>query len=136
MENLEKEKQIEEMALILKDVPPIEFLVGSRMQGKHIYSLKKFAEALYNAGYRKQSENTIELPCKLGDSVWCIYNYAKPREFKITILTMSDNHYSFFIEAKNGVYKHYCDKDAVGKWVFFSREEAEKALAKMKGGAE
>ena len=87
-------------------------------------------------GYRKQSENTIELPCKVGDKVWCISNYTKPKEFQITILTMSENHYSFVIEAHKGVYKHYCDKDSVGKYVFFTKEEAENALAKMKGGAE
>lgn len=27
------------------------------------------AERIYNAGYRKQSENVIELPCKVGDLV-------------------------------------------------------------------
>lgn len=27
------------------------------------------AECIYNAGYRKQSENTVELPCKAGDLV-------------------------------------------------------------------
>ena len=82
----------------------------------------------------KQSENVIEVPCKVGDKVWCIYNHPKPIEFQITILTMSKNHYSFFIETENGVYKHYCDKNFVGKWVFFTREEAEEAIAKMKGG--
>lgn len=66
---MNEEKQIEEMALILKDVPPIEFPVGSRMQGKHIYSLKKFAEALYNADYRKQEWISVDerLPQKSGD---------------------------------------------------------------------
>lgn len=55
-----EKQQIEEMALILKDVPPIEFPVGSRMQGRHIYSLKKFAEALYSADYRKQEWISVE----------------------------------------------------------------------------
>lgn len=92
------------------------------------------ATLIYTAGYRKLSENVIELPCKVGDKVWCISNYTKPKEFQITILTMSENHYSFVIEADKGVYKHYCDKDSVGKYVFFTKEEAERALAKMKGG--
>jgi hypothetical protein len=76
----------------------------------------------------------MELPCKLGDKVWCIYNYTKPKEFRITTLTISENHYAFVIEADKGIYKHYCDKDSVGKYVFFTKYEAEKALAKMKGG--
>lgn len=81
----------------------------------------------------KEEGRIIEVPCKVGDTVWCIYNYAKPMEFQIKILTMSANHYSIYIETKNGVYKHYCDKCHVGKWVFFSREEAEKALAERSG---
>lgn len=134
---MNKEKQqIEEMAKVIASVPPIKFPIGSRMQGRHIYTATKIAEHLYSADYRKQSENTIELPCKVGDKVWCISNYTKPKEFQITILTMSENHYSFVIEADKGVYKHYCDKDSVGKYVFFTKEEAENALAKMKGGAE
>lgn len=133
---MNKEKQIEEMAKVIASVPPIEFPIGSRMQGRHIYTTTKIAEHLYTAGYRKQSENTVELPCKVGDKVWCISNYAKPKEFQITILTISENQYSFVIEANKGIYKHYCDKDSVGKYVFFTKEEAENALVKMKDGAE
>ena len=53
---MSREKQIEEMAKVIASVPPIEFPVGSRRQGRHIYALNKFAEVLYKAGYRKQSE--------------------------------------------------------------------------------
>ena len=74
------------------------------------------------------ANGVIVPPCKVGQTVWCIYNYTKPKEFQIAILSMSENHYSFTIETKDGVYKHYCDKEAVGKYVFFTREEAEKAL--------
>ena len=127
---MNEKQQIEEMANILWHIP-------------HGYSLNSYndceiiAECIYNdGGFRKQGENTVELPCKVGDKVWCISNYTKPKEFQITILTISENHYSFVIEANKGVYKHYCDKDSVGKYVFFTKEEAEKALTKMKGGAE
>ena len=68
-------------------------------------------------------------PVSVGQTVWCIYNYKEPKEFQVTIFTMSEKHYSFTIETKNGVWKHYCDKDAVGKWVFLTREQAERALA-------
>ena len=74
------------------------------------------------------SNNVVVLPCVVGQTVWCIYNYEKPKEFQVTILSMSENHYSFTIVANKGVFKHYCDKDAVGKWVFFTKEEAENAL--------
>ena len=76
------------------------------------------------------ANGVIVPPCKVGDTVWFIYNYTQPKKFQISILTMSENHYSFVIETKDRVYKHYCCKDSIGKSVFFTREEAEKALAK------
>lgn len=75
-------------------------------------------------------------PCKVGQKVWCISNYpdgyTEPMEYQITILSMSENYYSFAMETKDGVYDHYCSKDKVGKWVFFTREEAEAALAERR----
>ena len=77
------------------------------------------------------ANNVVVLPCVVGQTVWCIYNYEKPKEFQVSVLSMSENHYSFTIEANKGVFKHYCDKDAVGKWVFFTKEEAEAKLKEM-----
>jgi hypothetical protein len=125
---MSKEKQIDKLCNDLNKIFDEEY------RERRIITAYHTAKGLYEQGYRKQSENVIEVPCKVGDKAWCIYNYTKPVEFQITILTLSENHYSFVIETKNGVYKHYCDKAFVGKWVFFTREEAEKALAKMKGG--
>ena len=53
---MNEEKQIEEMAKVIASVPPIEFPIGSRLQGRHIYTTTKIAEHLYKADYRKQSE--------------------------------------------------------------------------------
>ena len=87
--------------------------------------------AEYFADYL-MSNNVMVLPCVVGQTVWCIYNYEKPKEFQVSVLSMSENHYSFTIEANKGVFKHYCDKDAVGKWVFFTKEEAENVLKERK----
>lgn len=132
-----EEKQIvEKMAKDICDYARGEICILDDKKCDMQCTSAKIAKKLTAKGYRKQSENTVELPCKVGDKVWCISNYTKPKEFQITILTMSENHYSFVIEADKGVYKHYCDEDSVGKYVFFTKEEAENALAKMKGGAE
>ena len=50
---MSKEKQIEEMAKVIANIPPIEFPFGSRLQGRRIYTSTKIAEHLYNAVYRK-----------------------------------------------------------------------------------
>ncbi|MBO5701336.1 MAG: hypothetical protein J6S71_02750 [Clostridia bacterium] len=101
-----------------------------------------FMTSLVNAGYRKQSENVIELPCKVGTTLYFLYNnpYADkpdltPRIYKTTdwyfevdktgiVINTSDIH-SF-----NKKYDYY-----LGETVFLTKEEAEQALAKMKGGA-
>ena len=58
---MNKEKQqIEEIAKVITSVPPIEFPIGSRMQGRHIYTATKIAEHLYNADYRKQEWISVE----------------------------------------------------------------------------
>lgn len=97
------------------------------------------AEALYNVGYRKQSENVIELPCKVGTTLYFLYNspYADkpdltPRIYKTAdwyfevdktgiVINTSDIH-SF-----NKKYDYY-----LGETVFLTKEEAEEALAKMR----
>ena len=61
---MENEKQIEEMAKVIANIPTIDFPVGSRLQGRHIYTSTKIAEHLYNANYRKSSEVASEI-CSL-----------------------------------------------------------------------
>ena len=104
---------------------------------------KAIAEKLYDEGYRKQSENVIELPCKVGTTLYFLYNspYADkpdltPRIYKTTdwyfeidktgiVINTSDIH-SF-----NKKYDYY-----LGETAFLTKQGAEQALAKMKGGSE
>ena len=101
------------------------------------------AEALYNAGYRKQSENTIELPCKVGTTLYFLYNspYADKPDLTPRIYKTADWYFEIdktgivintkWIHSFNKKYDYH-----LGKTVFLTKEEAEQALAKMKGGAE
>ena len=141
---MSREKQIEEMAkcciyhkdgmcVIDKDISYCDLMC--KMFG--------FITNLYTAGYRKQSENVIELPCKVGTTLYFLYNspYADkpdltPRIYKTAdwyfevdktgiVINTSDIH-SF-----NKKYDYY-----LGETAFLTKQEAEQALAKMKGGAE
>lgn len=144
---MSKEKQIEETTMT-----PLDILANDIYQ--HCPDLKDnycgdthcvacLANALYTAGYRKQSENVIELPCKVGTTLYFLYNspYADkpdltPRIYKTTdwyfeidktgiVINTSDIH-SF-----NKKYDYY-----LGETAFLTKQGAEQALAKMKGGAE
>ena len=59
------QKAVEEMAEIMCEDCKSHF---PKCQHRVCGAVLQQAEALYNAGYRKQRENTIELPCKVGDS--------------------------------------------------------------------
>ena len=104
----------------------------------------RFAKTLYNADYRKQSENTIDLPCKVGDTVYVLTTDSPTgiEETKISqvVVRVKRNCKMSYTILAPCVYDDwgkakwsFCDND-FGKTVFFTREEAEKALTNMKGG--
>ena len=101
------------------------------------------ARNLYNAGYRKQSENTIELPCKVGETIYLPWEFDGVRSIAYLTVThiifdREHNYVKTDFETDDEVYydKYQCGEyefEDFGKIVFLTIEEAE---AKMKGGAE
>lgn len=120
---MNRDKQIEEVA---KDLQKSEHWYFDEKSVDFELDRKKTAENLYNAGYRKQSENTVELPCKVGDKV---YQADGVRIYESTIneITLTTN--KMICVTENIAF----DETAIGKGIFLTKEEAE---AKMKGGAE
>ena len=155
---MSKEKQIEEMAKVIDEfTEPL----SARDIHKAEFS-EQFAEHLYNADYRKQSENVIELPCAVGTKIyelcfekedpcsWCKHDHSGFGDY---ICDLDYDHYPQVKDFINGEkicpefqmtiidrtfdlgFYHY-DKDWFNITWFLTKEEAEEALAKMKGGAE
>lgn len=122
-------KQIVEMALVIMHEAsfPLE-LSGT------------IATALYNAGCRKQSENVIELPCKVGDTVYIIDEVwdetVDPYVLDVKVLQFFINEHGIAVDLELPLGMRQNTWMVVGKNVFLTEEEAEQALAKMKGGAE
>ena len=127
-------EQIEEMAKVID-----EFTEPLSARDIHKAEFSElFAEHLYNAGYRKQSENVIELPCKLGTTLYFLYDNPYADKPDLTPRIYESNEWYFdirnsgvyikpiYIHGYKGTY-HY----ELGVNVFFTMEEA-----KMKGGAE
>lgn len=129
---MSKEKQIEE---IRKDI--FNAFGGYAKWEEDWQSL---AEAIYNAGYRKQSENVIELPCKIGDVVYIIddseEDYGEPYVLGVRVLQFFINKNGIALDLQMPLGLRLNTWAAIGKNVFLTEAEAEKALAKMKGGAE
>jgi hypothetical protein len=116
----DKEKQIEEIA---NDINMHCCSLAEQFCGETSCNacLTNF---LYNAGYRKQSENTVELHCKVGDTV---YHTDGIRIYELEIFDISLRKNKPYYETESIDF----DNDAIGQSIFLSKEEAE---AKMKGG--
>ena len=120
------------------------------------------AQTLYNAGYRKQSENTIELPCAIGTTIyelcyekedpcsWCEHDHSGFGEYicdfdydpypqvkdLLSGKVICPKNEMKVCEIKFDLAFYHHDKDWFNITWFLTKEEAETALAKMKGGAE
>jgi hypothetical protein len=135
-------KQIEEMA---RKNCHIEYNMKNYKTCKECYEdnyracrVYEVCRNLYNAGYRKQSENVVELPCNVGDTVYCIWQYndfcktGLPviEESKVTAFVIDEGEVKIIPE-------NYAEK--IDSWyrlraVAFNNDDAEKILAKLKGG--
>lgn len=85
----------------------------------------------------------VVLPCKVGEKLWVIGRDNVPREMELeapdirTVCTVEDNLCMSTCNRKPDGYCAYRlrnDGTSIGKTVFLTREEAEKALEAMKDG--
>ena len=86
------------------------------------------------------ANGVIVLPCKVGDTVYSVKgNFIKSDTVVGFHLgrfpTLRGQARKEYLVCYNINYLSHIDIAQIGKTVFFTREEAEKALAKMKGGA-
>lgn len=97
------------------------------------------AQTLYKAGYRKQSDNVIELPCKVGDTMYVKYDgVVFPVVVNAIRLDTKKNSNRICVTGTIHLYGDYSHKykatfpfNSIGKSLFYTEAEA-----KMKGGKE
>ena len=111
-------EQIEEMARVIMDTPPLTVRSVGRAQGKRYMTAHHLAEHLYNADYRKQSE-------------WISVDERLPEE---------DMRVLVYINSERSYTKLDTDRMADGKWVRWSKDITHwmplPEAPNMKGGAE
>lgn len=134
----EKEKFICEQ-LLRCNIDPDAFMKPTKKNEELMDTLSD----IYNS--RIESGKLIELPCKVGDKVWFLNTYSsiamrRNAVYEAKVVRMyveRGNILCLSIQVKNEMgTTEYPRITEIGKTVFFTRKEAEKALAKMKGGAE
>ena len=102
------------------------------------FFLKNVCEYLEQLKSYKDAEEQgllLRLPCKVGDTVWYIDDDDDkyPLEFKITKVVIKDDYVLYFGDEKEGDGTIGIIEDDFGKTIFLTEEQAEQALAEMKG---
>ena len=88
-----------------------------------------------NAALRERLEKSVELPCKVGDKVYCIHGMSNPEmlEWQVNEIRITDHNY--MLQLGRAGTKDYRNEASqfYGKWWFTTREAAEARLAELKG---
>lgn len=129
---MSKEKQIEKKHELSTSI----YMSGYGLLRKDCDDI---AEQLYEEGYRKQSENVIELPCRVGDTMYVKYKgIAYPVCVNAIRIDTKKNNHRICVSGTFHLYEYYDHNykatfpfDSIGKSLFYTEAEA-----KMKGGAE
>lgn len=106
-----------------------------------ITSATKISDEIYclraeNAALRERLSKAVELPCRVGDKVYCIHGMSNPEilEWQVNEIHITDHNYMLQLgHAGTKDYKNEASQ-FYGKWWFTELEAAEARLAELKGG--
>ena len=88
-----------------------------------------------NAALRARLGKAVELPCKVGDKVYCIHGMSNPEmlEWQVNEIRITDHNY--MLQLGRAGTKDYRNEASqfYGKWWFTTREAAEARLEELKG---
>lgn len=90
-----------------------------------------------NAALRERLSRAVELPCGVGDKVYCIHRISNPEilEWQVNEIHITDHNYMLQLgHAGTKDYKNEASQ-FYGKWWFTELEAAEACLSELKGGA-
>lgn len=126
------QKRYDRLYKTFKDAPYLsegtQFLSDA---GRELQFYKDVVEML-DEGYRKQSENVIELPCRVGETLYVISQIKDKRilpfinEYEVTSIGIKKKGIIVYHEM-DGYIKSFKQTD-FGKTVFLTKEEAEQAV--------
>ena len=96
----------------------------------------KLAEKLKHYEDLEEQGRLIELPCKIGDTVYVVEDWGYRKELKerevgvITLKGINDFSNEFWEDVYGGILGNFSD---IGKTVFLTKVEAEAALKELRG---
>lgn len=122
-----------------EDLPDDEGVTITQLAvARRFRALETIAERLANREQSEEQGLLLRLPCKVGDTLYCITPYVK--EPIITAHVLQMNIKQFYnkriivrIDVMNKMGESCYFLDDIGKKIFLSREEAEAKLKEMEG---
>lgn len=91
-----------------------------------------------NAALRERLSRAVELPCKVGDKVYCIHGMSNPEmlEWQVNEIRITDHNY--MLQLGRAGTKDYRNEASqfYGKWWFTELEAALARLAELEGKEE
>ena len=86
-----------------------------------------------NAALRERLDKAVELPCRVGDKVYCIHGMSNPEmlEWQVNEIRITD--YNYMLQLGRAGPKDYRNEASqfYGKWWFTTREAALARLAEQ-----
>lgn len=126
------EQQMSEKLIdLIRNAPKLEFLPGSRCQGKTYQTAKNLADHLIANG-------VVVPPVTVGQTVWVIVGRMLPHIAECEVVAVAQQYmnlddkrkvFLFSVVAKNSRTPEDFVPPDIGVRVFFTKEHAEKALA-------
>lgn len=84
--------------------------------------------------YFKDKSKFIELPCKVGDTVYYFVNDNLSEYCEVSVAGFHIDKYRIAFEIEVSGRKFFVDTEFLGEKVFLTKEEAEQALAERNNG--
>lgn len=118
---------------LLRNAPKTDIVYGNIKLPEPVQTLQTIAEHLLAAG-------VIVPPCKVGDTAYHLtsvdtfneLNVAEIFKGEVSSITIEDRLCIYCLYDNGIVYDHWYTETDIGKSLFFTREEAERALAERR----
>ena len=128
------EEWCQDREIVLNELSPKFVAMAYKVWGEDCFVEGQRYEA-ENAALRERLEKTVELPCRVGDKVYCIHGMSNPEmlEWQVNEIRITDHNY--MLQLGRAGTKDYRNEASqfYGKMWFVTREAAEARLAEMKG---
>lgn len=129
------EEWCQDREIVLNELSPKFVAMAYKVWGEDCFVEGQRYEA-ENAALRERLEKTVELPCRVGDKVYCIHGMSNPEmlEWQVNEIRITDHNY--MLQLGRAGTKDYRNEASqfYGKWWFTELEAAEARLAELKGG--